>query len=101
MLDSGASANIMNLIVMRQLGLEIMRPYGSVFGIDSKAISAYGLIENLEVLLARYLETVFVMATVVVDIPEIKEMFLSRKWGATLGGTLHMDFAYATILMGN
>jgi hypothetical protein len=91
MMDSGASANVMTLRVMRQLGLEITRPYGNVCGIDSKAISAYGLIENLEVRLARYPEIVFVM-DIVVDIPDIWGMLLSRKWVATLGGTLHMDF---------
>jgi hypothetical protein len=38
MLDSGASANVMTLEVMRQLGLEVMRPYGNVYGIESKPL---------------------------------------------------------------
>jgi hypothetical protein len=91
----------MTLKVMRQLGLEVTRPYGNVCGIDSKAISTYGLIENLEVHLARYPEIVFVMDIVVVDIPDIWGMLLSRKWAATLGGTLQMDLSYATIPIGN
>jgi hypothetical protein len=101
MLDSGASANIMTLKVMRQLGLEVTRPYGNVCGIESKAISTYGLIENLEVLLARYPEIVFLMDIVVVDIPDIWGMLLSRKFVAILGGTLQMDLSYATIPIGD
>jgi len=101
MLDSGASTNIMNLRVMRQLGLEITMPYGSVYGIDSNVVSAYGLIENLEGLLERYPKIVFVMDIVVVDILEIQGMILYRKWAATLGGTLQMNLYYATIPMGN
>jgi hypothetical protein len=53
MLDSGASTNVMTLKVMKQLGLEITRPYGNVCGIDSKSIGVCGLIEDLEVFLAK------------------------------------------------
>jgi hypothetical protein len=59
MLDSGAGANVMALKVMRQLGLEVTRPYRNVCGIESKAIPTYGVIENLKVHLDRYPEIVF------------------------------------------
>jgi hypothetical protein len=100
MLDSGASTNVMTLKVMKQLGLEITRPYGNVCGIDSKEIRVYGLIEDLLVHLARYLEIVIVMDVVVLDVLDTWGMILSRKWVATLGGTLHMDLSYATIPIG-
>jgi hypothetical protein len=100
MLDSGASTNVMTLKVMKQLGLEITRPYGNMCGIDSKAIQVYGLIEDLLVHLARYPEVVIVMDVVVIDVPDNWGMLLSRKWVATLGGTLQMDLSYATIPIG-
>jgi hypothetical protein len=48
MLDSGAGANVMALKVMRQLGLEVTRPYRNVCGIESRAIPTHGVIENVE-----------------------------------------------------
>jgi hypothetical protein len=70
---------------MKQLGLEITRPYGNVCGIDSKAIGVCGLIEDLEVRLARYPKIVIMMDVVVLDVPDTWGMLLSRKWVATPG----------------
>jgi hypothetical protein len=55
---------------------------------DSKAIGVYGLIEDILVHLARYPKIVIVMDVVVLDVPDTWGMLLSRKWVATLGGTL-------------
>jgi hypothetical protein len=59
------------------------------------------LIENLEVRLVIYPEIIFIMDIVVVDIPNIWGMILSRKWVVILGGTLQMDLYYATIHIGD
>jgi hypothetical protein len=37
------------------------------------------------------------MDVVVIDVPDAWGMLLSRKWAATLGGSLQMDLSYATI----
>jgi hypothetical protein len=98
--DSRASTKVMNYKVMKQLGLEIKIPYGNVCGIYSKSIGVYGLIEDMEVCLARYLEIVIAMDVVVLDVLDTWGMLLSRKWPTTLGGTLQMDLSYATIPIG-
>ena len=49
MLHSGAAMNVMPLGIMKEMGLEITRPYGNVCGIDSRGVQAYGLIKNLKV----------------------------------------------------
>jgi hypothetical protein len=49
MLDSGAGAKMMSLKVMRQLGLETMRPYRNACGIESRPISTHDVIENVKV----------------------------------------------------
>ena len=36
MLDSGAAMNVIPLYVMKEMGLEVTRPYGNVCGIDSR-----------------------------------------------------------------
>jgi hypothetical protein len=99
MLDSGVGASIMSLKVMRQLGLETTRPYRNVCGIESRAIPTHGVIENVKVHLDRYPEMVFLIDIVVIDVPDVWGMLLSRKFVATLGGTLQMDLTYATIPM--
>jgi hypothetical protein len=99
MLDSGAGANMMSLKVMRQLGLETTRPYRNVCRIESRAIPTHGVVENVKVHLARYPEIVLLMDIVVVDVPDVWGMLLSRKFVATLGGTLQMDLTGINIPM--
>jgi hypothetical protein len=41
------------------------------------------------------------MDVVVIDVPDAWGMLLSRKWAATLGGSLQMDLSYATIPIGD
>jgi hypothetical protein len=90
-LDTGAGANIMSFKVMQQLGLKVTRPYRNVCGFESKAIPTHGVIENVEVCLKEYLEKVIHVDIVVVDIPDVWGMLLSRKFSSELGGTLQMD----------
>jgi hypothetical protein len=99
MLDSGAGANMMSLKVMRQLGLETTRPYRNVCGIESRAIPTHGVVENVKVHLARYPEIVLLIDIVVVDVPDVWGMLLSRKFVAMLGGTLQMDLTGINIPM--
>jgi hypothetical protein len=99
MLDSGAGANMMSLKVMQQLGLKVTRPYRNVCGFESRAIPTHGVIEIVEVCLERYPERVIHMDIVVVDVPDVWGMLLSRKFAAMLGGTLEMDLTYINVPM--
>ena len=40
-LDSGPAMNVMPLHVMKEMGLEVTRPYGNVCGIDSRRVPSY------------------------------------------------------------
>lgn len=97
MLDSGASANIMPLNIMKQLGLNITRPYKKVSGFNSTLVEVEGLIKDLKVSLAKNPNISYLMDVVVIDVPDVWRMILSRKWGAKVGGHLQMDLSYATI----
>jgi hypothetical protein len=101
MLDTGVGANMMSLKVMQQLGLKVTRPYRNVCGFESKAIPTHGVIENFEVFLKEYPEKVIHMDIVVVDIPDVWGMLLSRKFASKLGGTLEMDLTYVNIPLKN
>ena len=94
MLDSGAGANMMSLMVMQQLGLKVTRPYRNVCGFESKAIPTHGVVENVEICLKEYPEKVIHIDIVIVDIPDVWGMLLSRKFASMLGGTLEMDLSF-------
>jgi hypothetical protein len=61
-------------------------------------VETHGIILNLQVKLASYPNITFPMDVLVIDVPDAWGMLLSRKWAATMGGTLQMDLTYATIL---
>jgi hypothetical protein len=53
MLDSGASHNLMQKIVMEKLGLDITRPYQDLYSFDAKKVKCMGVIEDMVVTLAQ------------------------------------------------
>lgn len=97
MLESRAPANIMPLTIMKQLGLNITRPYKEVCGFNSKPVEVEGLTKDLKVSLPRKPDISLLMDIVVIDIPDVWGMLLCRKWGATVGGHVQMDLSYATL----
>ena len=55
MFDSGASHNLMPMIIMDNLGLDISRPYKDLFSFDSREVKCLGLIKDLVVILHQML----------------------------------------------
>ena len=77
--------NVMSLIIMKDIRLEVTHPYGNVCGIDSRSVQSYGLIKNLNPNLFAFLDLNTMMDVVVIDIPPVYGMLLSRKWDSCLG----------------
>jgi hypothetical protein len=94
MLDIGAGANMMSLKVMQQMGLKVTRPYKNVCGFESKAIPTHGVVENVEVHLKEFPEKTIHIDIIVVDVPDVWGMLLSRKFGEMIGGSLEMDLTF-------
>ena len=55
------------------------------------------MIENLKIKLVAYLDVEITMNVLVIDIPDVWGMLLSREWAAKLGGIIQLDLTYATI----
>jgi hypothetical protein len=55
------------------------------------------VIENVEVCLKEYPNKVIHIDIVVVDVPDVWGMLLSRKFASKMGGTLEMDLTYVSI----
>ena len=64
---------------------------------DAREFDVVGIILNLHVKLAKYPDIDMSMDVVVMDVLDNWGMLLSKKWVATLGGYIQMDWTYATI----
>ena len=100
MINSSASNNIMSLKVMEALGLGVDTRKGRCKAMDAKEIPVVGTINALPFRLAAYPDEELTMSVLVVDIPPHYGMLLSRKWSATMGGSLQCDLSYATFQVG-
>ena len=69
MLDSGASHNLMPLFVMKELNLQITKPYRDLQSFDSKRVKCVGLIKDMVVSLAQIPAKSIMMDVVVAAIP--------------------------------
>jgi hypothetical protein len=79
------------------MGLKVTRPYINVCGFESKAIPTHGVVENVEVQLKEFPEKTVHIDIIVVDVPDVWGMLLSRKFGAMIGGSLEMDLTFCRI----
>jgi hypothetical protein len=102
MLDSCASHNLMQKVIMDEFGLDITRPYKDLFSFDSRKVKCLGLIKDLVVSLAQIPSKNMVMDVVIMGIPPKFGILLSTSWAMKLKGTLKMDMSYSTIpIFGN
>jgi hypothetical protein len=85
MLDSGASSNVITKKVMEQLNLRISRPYHNICALDSQTIEVHGLIKGLQVHLAVFLDIMFEMDIVVIDVPDVWGMLFKQKSSSRFG----------------
>jgi hypothetical protein len=70
-----------------------------MYSFDSRKVKILGVIKDLVVSLFQFPMKSVVMDIVVVDVPPKFGMLLSRYWIKILGGNLHMDLSYDTILV--
>ena len=100
MIDLGALNTIMPFKVMEALGLKVDTKKGRCRGMDGRGFLVIGTISALPFKLATYHKAELTMSILVVDIPPHYGMLLSRKWSATMGGSLQCDLSYAAFHIG-
>ena len=64
---------------------------------DSREIDVVGIILNFPVKLVAYPDIGVTMNIVVIDVPDRWGILLSKKWAASLGGSIQMHWTYAMI----
>ena len=87
----------MPYLVIQSLNLQISRPYGNVCGLDSRRVQVMGLIKNMTTYMYPYPDITCLMDVVVIDLPPAYGKLLSRKWLASMGGSIQMDLSYPLI----
>jgi len=97
MFDFGTSHNLMPLSVMKQLNLQVTKPYKDLYSFDSHKVKCLGGIKDVLVSLAHIPAKSLEMDIVVANIPARFGMLLSKSWGAKLCGVLKLDFSYVVI----
>ena len=88
MIDSGASNTVMPTDIMKSLGLKVDTPHGRCQAMDSREVPVIGTIKALPYKLAAYPDKQLTMSVLVVDIPPQYGMLLSRRWSASMGGSI-------------
>ncbi|KAH9291061.1 hypothetical protein KI387_044632, partial [Taxus chinensis] len=97
MFDSGASCNVMPLEVMNELDIKLKVAYGKCTAMDSREVLIVGCVKGLVVQLAAYSGKNLKLDVVIVDYPAKWGMLMSRKWAASVGGSIQMDMYFSTI----
>ena len=97
LLESRASHNIIPKDVMEALGLSITKPYHDLFSFDSREVKCLGVIKDLAINLAQLPMKSVMMDVVFVVISPKFSVLLSRSKEKGVGGTLQINFSYATI----
>ena len=68
---------------------------------DQRDVTIIGTINSMPYRLLAYPNKVMTMSVLVVDIPARYGMLLSRKWSASMGGSMQCDLSYATFQIDN
>ena len=81
---------------MRKLGLKVDTTQGRCYVMDKRLVTVIGSINALPYSMKTCPNKELTMSVLVVHIPPQYGMLLSRKWSATMGGSLQCDLSHAT-----
>jgi hypothetical protein len=86
MVDSGASSNVMPLSVCQKINVEVKPSDLKIIQLDRTNVTVVGELKDVLIRLSSNPKVHQVIDIVVVDIPEVYGMFLSRDWSEQLHG---------------
>ena len=92
LIDSGASYNVMPLIISQRLGPIPQPKIIVVIQLDKLDIKVIGVLKDVCIQLTTNLKIQNIIYIHMVDIPKMCEMFLSREWTKLLRGWFSIDF---------
>jgi hypothetical protein len=91
MVDSGASSNVMPWSVCQKINVEVEPSSLKIIQLDRTDVKVIGELKNVLIRLSSNPKVHHVIDIIVVDIPEVYGMFLSRDWSEQLHGYFATD----------
>jgi hypothetical protein len=91
MVDSGASSNVMPWSVCQKINAEVESSSLKIIQLDRTDVKVIGELKNVLIRLSSNPKVHPVIDIIVVDIPEVYGMFLSRDWSEQLHGYFATD----------
>ena len=80
MVDSGASSNMIPLSVCQKINVEVQPSNIKIIQLDRTNVKVIGELKNVLVRLSSYPKVQQIIDIIVVDIPKVYGLFLSRDW---------------------
>jgi ribonuclease HI len=94
MVDSGASSNVMPWSVCQKLNAEVEPSSLKIIQLDRTNVKVMGELKNVLIRLSSNPKIHQFIDIIVVDIPEVYGMFLSRDWSEQLHGYFATDWSH-------
>jgi hypothetical protein len=94
MVDSGASSNVMPLSVCQKINAEVQPSNLKIIQLDRTNVKVIGELKNVLVRLSSNPKVHQIIDIIVVDIPEVYGLFLSRDWSEQLHGYFATDWSH-------
>jgi hypothetical protein len=94
MVDLGASSNIMPWSVFQKINAEVQPSSLKIIHLDQTSIKVIGELRNVLIRLSSNPKVHQVIDIIVVDIPEVYGLFLSRDWSKQLHDYFTMDWSH-------
>jgi hypothetical protein len=94
MVDSGASSNVMPWSVCQKINAEVDPSSLKIIQLDRTDVKVIGELKNVLIRLSSNPKVHQVIDIIVVDIPEVYGMFLSRDWSEQLHGYFAIDWSH-------
>jgi hypothetical protein len=94
MVDSGASSNVMPWSVCQKINAEVEPSTLKIIQLDRTNVKVIGELKNVLIRLTSNPKVHQVIDIIVVDIPEVYGLFLSRDWSEQLHGYFATDWSH-------
>jgi ribonuclease HI len=94
MVDSGASSNVMPWSVFQKLNAEVEPSSLKIIHLDRTDVKVMGELKNVLIRLSSNPKVHQFIDIIVVDIPEVYVMFLSKDWSEQLHGYFATDWSH-------
>jgi len=94
MVDSGASSNVMPWSVCQKINAKVQSSSSKIIQLDRTSVKVIGKLKNVLIRLSSNPKFHQVMDIIVVDIPKLYGLFLSRDWSEQLHGYFATDWSH-------